>query len=156
MDVNAESDFATADDSPDTYLSLSPDGKSINAWVEAGSNRYEETSFSVDGNEPPFRVGLPAFGPKTPGVLHLESNMRTALAIRDGQLHRWSATSSGVLGPGVPTPFRWMYDGPSADGRSVVTSEGRVFDTGGWPPRPSGVRLRTPDGKGSSRAYMCP
>src|SRR5262249_31691059 len=34
VDVNAESDFVTANELPDTYLSLSPDGKSVTAWVQ--------------------------------------------------------------------------------------------------------------------------
>ena len=86
-------------------------------------------------------------------MLHFENNMRTALAIKDGQLHRWSATNPGVLGPGVPTPFRSMLYGPSADGRSVISQvEGRVFDTGAWPPRPSGVRFAHP---GWQRSAAC-
>ncbi len=141
VEVNAEHEYATAQESPDTYMSLSPDGKSVIAWVQRGSTRYEGMTFSVGGNEPPTRVELPTFGPKASGMLHFQSNMRTALAIRDGQLHRWSATKPGVLGPGVPTPFSSMFDGPSADGRSVVSHEGRIFDTGAWPPRPSGVRF---------------
>jgi serine/threonine protein kinase/WD40 repeat protein/tetratricopeptide (TPR) repeat protein len=144
VDVNAESDFARARESPDTYLGLSPDGKSVTAWVERGSNRYEEMTFSVDGNEPPIRLGLPALGPKVPGVLHFQSNMRTALVIKDGQLHRWSSAKPGVLRQGVPTPFRSMHEDPSADGRSVVSLEGRAFDTGAWPPRPTGVRFAHP------------
>ena len=40
--VNAESDYATATEWPDTYLSVSPDGKSVTAWVELGANRFEE------------------------------------------------------------------------------------------------------------------
>jgi serine/threonine protein kinase/WD40 repeat protein len=139
LEVNAESDFATA--LPDTYLSLSPDGKSVTAWIQRGINRYEGMSFTVDGYEPPSRGELPALASKAPGMLHFESNMRTALAIKDGQLHRWSAAKPGVLGPGVPTPVHSMHDAPSADGRSVVSPEGRVFDTGAWPPRPTGVRF---------------
>ena len=34
--VNAETDYATANAWPDTYLGLSPDGKSVTAWVERG------------------------------------------------------------------------------------------------------------------------
>src|SRR5262249_24852549 len=42
-------------------------------------------------------------------------------------------------------PFRSMHYGPSADGRFVVSpTDGRVFDTGAWPPRPSGVRFAHP------------
>src|SRR5262249_23173206 len=71
--------------------------------------------------------------------------MRAGLVIKDGQLHRWSATQPGVLGPGTPTPFRSMHYAPSADGRSVISpTDGRVFDTGAWPPRPSGVRFSHP------------
>jgi serine/threonine protein kinase/WD40 repeat protein len=142
VDVNAESDFATANVSPDTYLSLSPDGKSVTAWVQRGPNRFEAMSFMVDGNEPPVRVELPPLGPRAAWVLHFRNNMRTALVIRAGQLHRWSAKEPDVLGPGVPTPFRAMHDNPSADGRSVVSpTDGRVFGTGAWPPRPTGVRF---------------
>ena len=44
-----------------------------------------------------------------------------------------------------PAPFRTMYDEPSPDGRSVISlDEGRVFDIGAWPPRPSGVRFAHP------------
>jgi serine/threonine protein kinase/tetratricopeptide (TPR) repeat protein len=155
VDVNAESDDATANESPDTYLSLSPDAKSVTAWVQRGSNRYEEMSFTVDGTEPPIRMGLPPLGPKAPWLLHFRNNMRSALAIKDGQLHRWSATNPGVLSPGVPAPFRSMHDGPSADGRSVVSpTEGRVFDTGTWPPRPSGMRFAHPAWQRSDDARM--
>src|SRR5262245_6090025 len=71
--------------------------------------------------------------------------MRTALTIKDGQVHRWSVTNPGVLAPGVPAPFRAMHQRPSPDGRSVISSvEGRVFDTGAWPPRPPGVRFAHP------------
>ena len=41
VDVNAESDYATANEWPDAYLSLSPDGKSVTAWVQRGANRFE-------------------------------------------------------------------------------------------------------------------
>ena len=51
--------------------------------------------------------------------------MRTGLAIKDDQLHRWSAAEPGVLGPGIPTPFRAMLYGPSADGRSVISADRR-------------------------------
>src|SRR5262249_2400859 len=77
VDVNAECDAETALQSPDTYLSLSPDGKSVTAWVQRGSNRYEGMSFAVDGNEPPIRMGLPPLGPKASWVLHFRNNMRT-------------------------------------------------------------------------------
>jgi WD40 repeat protein/Flp pilus assembly protein TadD len=155
VDVNADSDHLTANESPDTYLSLSPDGKSVTAWVQRGSNRYEEMRFTVDGNEPPIRMGLPPLGPKAPWVLHFQNNMRNALTIKDGQLHRWSVTNPGVLGPGVPAPFRSMHDGPAADGRSVVSpTEGRVFDTGTWPPRPSGTRFSHPAWQRSSDACL--
>jgi serine/threonine protein kinase/WD40 repeat protein len=144
IDVNAVTAYSTERESPDTYLSVSPDGKYVAAWVQRGTTGYDCLNFTVDGNEPPVQVKLPQLGPKTPRVLHFENNMRTALAIKDGQLHRWSATNPGVLGPGVPPPFRGMYAGPSANGRSVVTPEGQVFDTGAWPPRPSGVRFAHP------------
>jgi serine/threonine protein kinase/WD40 repeat protein/tetratricopeptide (TPR) repeat protein len=142
--VNAESDFRTANEWPDSYMSLSPSGNSVTALVQRRSNRYEEMTFTVAGNEPPIRQGLSSLGPKARGMLLFQNNLRTALAIEDGQLHRWSATKPGVLGPGVPTPFRAMHDSPCADGRSVVSSEGRVFDTGAWPPRPTGVRFAHP------------
>ena len=86
-------------------------------------------------------------GPKSRGTLHFESNMRTALVIKDGQLHRWSAAKPSVLGPGVPTPFSSMREAPSADGRSVMSSEGRLFDTGAWPPRLTSRAWPTPDGR---------
>jgi len=154
VEVNAESELATALRSPDTYLSLSPDGKSVTTWVQRGKNHYDGMTFTVDGNEPPSRLGLPALGSKAPGILHFQSNMRSALVIKDGQLHRWSATKPGVLGPGVPTPFRSMLDGLSADGRSVVSPEGRVFDTGAWPPRPTSVRFAHPGWQGDGDALI--
>ena len=81
--------------------------------------------------------------------------MQAGLVLKDGQLHRWSATDPGVLGPGVPTPFRSMLYGPSADGRSVVSAvEGRVFDTGAWPPRPTGVRFAHPGWQRSKDPWM--
>jgi WD40 repeat protein len=142
VDVNAESAYATANMLPDAYLSLSPDGKAVTAWVQRGANRFEGVTFAVEGNEPPTRLKLPAVGPGAPWRLHFEHNMRTGLVIKDGQLHRWSAAEPGVLAPGVPTPFRSMLPGPSADGRSVISPvDGRVFDTGAWPPRLTGVRF---------------
>jgi WD40 repeat protein len=145
VDVNDEPVFETANDWPDAYMSLSPDGKSVTAWAQRGPNRLKGLSFTVDGNEPPIRVGLLPWKLTTPWVLHFENNMRTALAIKDGQLHRWSAANPGVLGPGIPTPFRSMFNAPSADGRSVVSpNDGRLYDTGTWPPRPSGVRFAHP------------
>ena len=96
----------------------------------------------------------PRWGPVPRWKLHFENNMRTGLAIKDDQLHRWSAAEPGVLGPGVPTPFRSMLYGPSADGRSVISpTEGRVFDTGAWPPRPSGVRFAHPGWQRSRDAW---
>src|SRR5262249_59203452 len=94
---------------------------------------------------PAVRKNPPAVGPGAPGRLHFENHMRTGLVVKDGQLHCWSAADPGVLGPSVPTPFRSMHYAPSADGRSVISvTEGRVFDTGAWPPRPSGVRFPHP------------
>src|SRR5207253_312373 len=123
--------------------------------VQRGSNRFEQMTFTVEGNERPNRLELPALGPCAPWLLHFQNNMRTALAIKDGQLHRWSATNPGVLGPGVPAPFRFMLYGPAADGRSVVSpTEGRVFDTGTWPPRPSGVRFAHPAWQRSNDAHL--
>jgi serine/threonine protein kinase/WD40 repeat protein/tetratricopeptide (TPR) repeat protein len=144
VDVNAVTNFALIR-CPDTYMSLSPDGKSVTAWVQRGSDRFVGMSFTVDGNEPPIQVALPPVGTKAPWTLHFQNHMRTALAIQDGQLHRWSATKPGVHGPAIPSPFRGMFYGPSADGRSVVTIEGRVFDTGTWPPRSSGARFAQPE-----------
>jgi WD40 repeat protein len=145
VDVNAEPDFETAMEWPDAYVSLSPDGKSVTAWAQRGPNRFEGLSFTVDGTEPPIRVGLLPWAPRARWVLHFENNLRTALAIKNSQLHRWSATNPGVLGPGIPTPFRSMHYGPSADGRFVVSpTDGRLYDTGTWPPRPSGVRFAHP------------
>jgi WD40 repeat protein/tetratricopeptide (TPR) repeat protein len=143
--VNAEHDYATAGACPDAYLGLSPDGKSVAAWVERGANRFEGLTFTVAGKEPPIRRGLPEVRSDAPWKLHFENNMRTGLVVKDGQLHRWSASEPGVLGPGIATPFRSMHYGPSADGRSVISvTDGRVFDTGAWPPRPSGVRFAHP------------
>jgi serine/threonine protein kinase/WD40 repeat protein/tetratricopeptide (TPR) repeat protein len=142
-------------DSTDTYLSLLPDGKTVTDFVQRGSNRYEGVSFTVDGNEAPIRRELPAVGTGGWRMLHFQNNGRSALAIKDGQLHRWSATNPGVLGPGVPTPFRLMLYGPAADGRSVVSlTDGRVFDTGAWPPRASGVRFAHPGWQRSLNAWM--
>ena len=51
---------------PDAYLSLSPDGKSVTAWVQRGANRFEGMTFTVEGNEPPIRRELPAVGSDAP------------------------------------------------------------------------------------------
>jgi serine/threonine protein kinase/WD40 repeat protein/Flp pilus assembly protein TadD len=152
--VNAVIDYASANQWPDAYMSLSPDGKTVTAWVQR-SDRFEGMSFTVDGNKPPIRVELPAWAPKGPWLLHFENNMRTALAIKDGQLLRWSATSPGVFGPGIPAPFRSMLYGPSADGRSVVSpTDGRLHDIGTWPPRPSGARIAHPGWMRNGGAWM--
>jgi WD40 repeat protein len=152
--VNAERDLTTANVSPDTYLSLSPDGKSVAAWVQHGMNRFEGMGFSVAGSEPPARVALPAVESDVPGKVHFQNDMRTGLAIKDDRLHRWSAAEPGVLGPGIPTPFRSMHYGPAADGRSVISRvDGRVFDTGAWPPRPTGARFAHPGLQRSGDAW---
>ncbi|HVK07540.1 MAG TPA: hypothetical protein VM597_02065, partial [Gemmataceae bacterium] len=158
VEVNAERDLTTANRSPDTYLSLTPDGTSVTAWVQRGTNRFEGMQFSVAGNEPPVRVALPAVMSDARWKLHFQNNLRTGLVIRDDQLHRWSAAEPGVLGPGVPTPFRSMLYRPSADGRSVISSEneGRVFDTGTWPPRRTGVRFAHPGWQRSFDAWAEP
>ena len=112
-------------------------------------------TFRVDGNEPPTSVELPTMGPRSRGTLHFESNMRTALVIKDGQLHRWSAAKPGVLGPGVPTPFSSMCEDRPPDGRSVMSIEGRLFDTGAWPPRPTGVRFAHTGWQDSEQQCAC-
>src|SRR5262249_27111394 len=74
-----------------------------------------------------------------------QNNMRTALVIKDSHVHRWSLPQPGVLGPGVPAPFHRMHERPAPDGRSAISLEdGRVFDTGAWPSRPSGGRFADP------------
>ncbi len=143
--VNAEHDYATATAWPDAYTGLSPDGEFVTAWVERGVNRFEGLTFTVAGKEPPIRRALPAVPSDAPWKLHFERNLRTGLVVKDGQLHRWSASEPAVLGPGIAAPFRSMHYGPSADGRSVISvTDGRVFDTGAWPPRPTGVRFAHP------------
>jgi WD40 repeat protein/tetratricopeptide (TPR) repeat protein len=152
--VNAVHEYATANEQPDAYLSLSPDGKAVTAWVERGANRFEWVNFPVSGKEPAVRRELPAVGVIAPWRLHFENHGRTGLAVKDGQFHRWSAAEPGVLGPGTPTPFQSMHYGPSADGRSVISvADGRVFDTGTWPPRPSGVRFPHPGWQRSPGAW---
>jgi WD40 repeat protein/Flp pilus assembly protein TadD len=153
--VNAVSEAVTANQQPDAYLGLTPDGKSVTAWVQRGTNRFENVNFTIDGNEPPIRLELPEVRSDAPWKLHFDSNMQTGLAIKDGQLHRWSATTPGVLGPGVPAPFRTMLYGPAADGRSVTSLvDGRLFDTGAWPPRGTGVRFNHPAWQRSPAAWM--
>ncbi len=142
--VNAESNYATANGWPDTYLSLTPDAKAVTAWVERGANRFEQLTFALEGKEPPVRHPLPAVGAGGRWKLHFENAMRSGLVLKDDRLHRWSAAEPGALGPGTATPFHAMQYDPSADGRSVISHEGRIFDTGAWPPRPSGVRFSHP------------
>src|SRR4030095_9691962 len=62
VDVSAESDYATANEWPDAYLGLSPDGQSVTAWGERGASPLEEMTFTVTGREPPVRVKAPAVG----------------------------------------------------------------------------------------------
>jgi serine/threonine protein kinase/WD40 repeat protein/tetratricopeptide (TPR) repeat protein len=153
VDVNADQQVAIA--------GLSPDGKAVMVWSVRGSS-YEGLAFTLDGKEPATSLGRHPCGTAPSSYefyecppIHFENNMRTALVIKDGQLHRWSATKPAVLGPGVPTPFRVMLNGPAADGRSVTSPvEGRVFDTGAWPPRPTGVRFAHPGWQGSSGACL--
>ncbi|HVJ83894.1 MAG TPA: protein kinase, partial [Planctomycetia bacterium] len=154
-DVDAVSEAATANNWPDAYVSLSPDGKLVNAWVERGSNRFESLAFALEPGEPVVRAKLPALGRGGAGKLHFENDMRTGLAIRDDLLHRWSAAKPDAFGPGIPTLFRSMLYGPSADGRSVISQgEARIFDTGAWPPRPSGVRFVHPGWSRSDGSYV--
>jgi serine/threonine protein kinase/WD40 repeat protein/Flp pilus assembly protein TadD len=138
VDVNAEH-YASS------FLGLSPDGKSVTAWVQSQSNTIEGMTFTVNGNEPPISLGLRPLEPGTPFTLNFQNNLRTALVIKDGQVHRWSVTNAGGLGPGFPAPFRMMYNEPAPDGRTVISlDEGRAFDIGAWPPRRSGVRFAHP------------
>ncbi len=149
VDVNAELYYA--------FMGLSPDGKSVTAWVPRESNTLEGMTFTVDGNEPPKSLGPHPLAPWTAETLQFQSNMRTALVIKDGQVHRWSIIKPGALGPGVPAPFGKMRERPAPDGRSAISlGNGRVFDTGAWPPRPSGVRFAHPqwlDVQGSKEQY---
>jgi WD40 repeat protein len=135
-----------------TFLGLTPDGKTVTVWVPRSSSTYEGMTFSVEGKEPPVRLGRHSFGtrpdadgPDDRGTLHFHNHQRAALAIVGGQIHRWSVARPGVLEPGVPAPFRSMQYEPAPDGRSVISGrEGRLFDVGAWPPRPSGVRFAHP------------
>ena len=152
VDVNGEEHSS--------FMGLSPGGKSVTAWVLRASNMFEGMTFTVDETEPPISLGLHPMGRRPHSVHHFhktlnfQHNMRTALVIKDGDVHRWSATDPGVLGPGVPTPFHHMHDGHSADGRSVISPiEGRVFDIGAWPPRPSGVRFVHPGWQQTLNAF---
>jgi serine/threonine protein kinase/WD40 repeat protein/Flp pilus assembly protein TadD len=154
-DVNA--------DQPDSLTGLSADGKAVTAWFVRGS-RYEGLTFTLEGREPATGLG-PHPGGTAPSAyefneclpIHFRDNMHTGLAIKDGQLHRWSATKPAGLGPGVPTPFRAVFPSPAADGRSATSPvEGRVYDTGAWPPRPTGVRFGHPGWQGSPDACMGP
>jgi serine/threonine protein kinase/WD40 repeat protein/tetratricopeptide (TPR) repeat protein len=141
-------------------LAVSPDGKSVTVWMPHAS-QFKGLTFGVVGNEPPKSLGRHPLdaAPTMAGLvnsstLHFENNARSALAIKDDQVHRWSATNPGVLGPGIPTPFRYLHDGPAADGRSAISpTEGRVFDTGAWPPRPSGVRFAHPGWQRNVNAF---
>jgi WD40 repeat protein/Flp pilus assembly protein TadD len=127
------------------FMGLSADGKSVTAWIPRVSNTLEGMTFTVDGNEPPKSLGPHPLARWTESMLLFQNNMRTALVIKDGQVHRWSVTNPGALGPGVPAPFRNMRQRPAPDGRSAISlGDGRVFDTGAWPPRPSGVRFAHP------------
>src|SRR5262249_1943598 len=40
VDVNAESVLRATYERPDAYMSLSPDGKTVTAWVQRGSDRF--------------------------------------------------------------------------------------------------------------------
>ncbi|QDV37669.1 serine/threonine-protein kinase [Tautonia plasticadhaerens] len=152
--VDAVSDRETANRWPDAYLALSPDGNSAILWVQRAAKRFEQIRFAVVGDEPPVHQELPEVGDGAPWIFHFENLMRTALVIKDDQLHRWSATTPEVLGPGIPTPFRSMFYGRSADGRSVTSQvDGRFHDTGTWPPRPSGVRFNHPGWQRSDNAW---
>ncbi len=126
-------------------MGLSPDGRSVTTWVPRESNAFKGITFTVDGNEPPIRLGLHPLAPSHQWALNFQNNRRTALVIKDDQIHRWSVMNPGVVGPGLPSPFRMMYREPATDGRSVISLEqGRVYDVGAWPPRPSGVRFAHP------------
>jgi serine/threonine protein kinase/WD40 repeat protein/Flp pilus assembly protein TadD len=137
VDVNAEHGYG--------FMGLSPDRKSVTAWMPRMSKTLEGMTFSIDGNEPPKSLGPHPLAPWTDSTLQFRNHMRTALVIKDGQVHRWSVTNPGALGPGVPAPFRQMRERPAPDGRSAISfRDGRFFDTGAWPPRPSGVRFAHP------------
>ncbi len=143
-----------------SYVGLSANGKSVTAWVPHESSRLEGLSFSVAGNEAPKSLGLFPWKFNPVGSwqrqLNFQHEMQTAKLIQDGQIHRWSAPlpalpqrvgegSGGVLGQGIPAPFVQMSHGPTPDGRSNISvKDGRVFDTGAWLPRPTGVLFAHP------------
>jgi WD40 repeat protein/Flp pilus assembly protein TadD len=127
------------------FVGLSPDGKSIIAWMQNTSNSFEGLTFTVDGKESPVSLGPHPLGTWGHRQFLFQNNLRSALVIRDGHVQRWSVGTPGVPGPGEPAPFRVVFEESAPDGRSVVScDEGRVFDSGAWPPRASGVRFIHP------------
>jgi WD40 repeat protein len=105
---------------------------------------YDGLTFSVDGKETPVNLGrLPWREEEVHGFAFIPG-MQRGLAYQDGALHRWSMESKGRLESGVSSTLRQLSS-PAPDGRSVVSkTDGRVFDVGAWPPRPTGVRFAHP------------
>jgi WD40 repeat protein len=132
-----------------SYVRLSSDAKTVIAWVLHETQAFEGVTFSVDGNEAPMKLGLDRAVHWHP-FQNFHNDMRTALVITDGHIHRWSGSNPGVLTAGVPAPFRMMHSSRPPDGRSVMSwEEGRLFDVGTWPLRPSGMRFAHPAWEGN-------
>ena len=135
MDVNAEHDMS--------YVALSPDQKTVTVWFERQTNFFDGITFSLSGHEPPVSLGRHPSGLRSLGGLTFQNDLRRAMVIKDGLIHRWSVENPGGLGPGIPSPFAGMRNDTSPDGRFVNSiEEDRIFDAGAWPARPSGGTIR--------------
>jgi serine/threonine protein kinase/WD40 repeat protein/Flp pilus assembly protein TadD len=132
-----------------SYMGLSANGETVTAWVPRESGKLEGLSFTVSGQDPPKSLGLHPWNLRANDQfrcsINFQNNMRTAIVVQDGQAYRWSDTNPGALGPGVPAPFLDIREGSAPDGRSVISAkEGRIYDTGTWPPRPTATSLAHP------------
>lgn len=77
-------------------MGLSPDGKSVTAWVAREGHKLEGLTFAVDGTESPkslglnpWRKGVPAPAsrplPTDLSLVHFQHDLRTALVFESGQ-----------------------------------------------------------------------
>lgn len=112
--------------------------------LQGAEQPFDGLAFRLEGTEPPVRLGRLPWRSKVGHGLVFTHGMQMGLIAQDGLIHRWSMASPGRLDSGVSSSLR-AFGLATPDGRAVVSRmDGRVYDIGAWPPRPSGERFAHP------------
>jgi len=130
--------------------------KNVTAWIQRGATDTKD-DLLVDGNEPVVHLGRVRWGPllrseRPPSAPWSGCSTSATTACGAGPRRRPAPPLVRRQGRRArrrgPAPFRSMLDGPSAERsiRDLSGRRGRAYDTGAWPPRPSGVRFPPPAG----------